>query len=342
MIRARRSTSSSASPRWLVAVAGDGARRARRDPARVARPPDLPPAPRRAATARRSTSQAAHDGRRRRAHRRGLAVNEGDPRITRVGALLRRCVARRAAQPRQRAARRDVARRARGPTIQVAGRPVHAAPAPAARGQARASPAGRRSTAARRCRGRERIELDLWYVEHRSLRSTCGSCAHARGCVLERRRALQGRDRGLGGPTRERDAGVLLTGVGKRYDIVSAFAAARARSWRPTPTRSRPRSTRRTVRAAVPRIDDPALRARARGRCASEHDVGAVVPLTDLDIEVLARARARRDPAGVRARPRDRRARPTTSTRRTCCSSATGLPSPPTVLPGDRAASPTR
>ena len=33
-----------------------------------------------------------------------------------------------------------------------------------------ASRAGRRSTAARRCPGTERIELDVWYVEHRSPR----------------------------------------------------------------------------------------------------------------------------------------------------------------------------
>ncbi len=32
------------------------------------------------------------------------------------------------------------------------------------------SPAGRRSTAARRCPWEDRIELDVWYVEHRSPR----------------------------------------------------------------------------------------------------------------------------------------------------------------------------
>ena len=39
-------------------------------------------------------------------------------------------------------------------------------------------------------------------------------------------------------------------------------------------------------------------------------------------------------PARARARSRGRRARPTTSTRPTCCSGGSALPSPPTVLPG--------
>ena len=83
-----------------VVVAGVGAARARRrscslavarDPPRVARQRDLPPAPRRARTARAfdllklrtMVTGAEHIG-------AGLAVDEGDTRITRVGALLRR------------------------------------------------------------------------------------------------------------------------------------------------------------------------------------------------------------------------------------------------------------
>ena len=53
----------------LVSAPVVGARRAR-GPARVARPPDLPPAPRRQGRARVRGLQAAHDGLRRRAHRR--------------------------------------------------------------------------------------------------------------------------------------------------------------------------------------------------------------------------------------------------------------------------------
>ena len=40
----------------------------------------------------------------------------------------------------------------------------------------------------------------------------------------------------------------------------------------------------------MPRIDDPAYVPALRALC-DEHDVGAVVPLTDLDLEVLAQAR---------------------------------------------------
>ena len=98
----------------------------------------------------------------------------------------------------------------------------------------------------------------------------------------------------------------------------------------PTRARSRRRGTRRDVRVAPPRIDDPGYVPFLQ-ELVEEHDVRAVVPLTDLDIEVLA---ARR-PARLRAgRPRSA-ARPTTSTRRTSCCCALGLPSPPTVLPGE-------
>ena len=85
--------------------------------------------------------------------------------------------------------------------------------------------------------------------------------------------------------------GVLLTGVGKRYDIVCAFAqhatvvAADPNPLAPAQYAAHACARRRrasTTRATCPR--SPTL--------CDEHDVGAVVPLTDLDIEVLARARA--------------------------------------------------
>jgi carbamoyl-phosphate synthase large subunit len=83
---------------------------------------------------------------------------------------------------------------------------------------------------------------------------------------------------------------VLLTGVGKRYDIVSAFAQHDV-TIAADPNPLAPAQYAAHHRRAVPRIDDagyvPAL-----AELVAEHDVGAVVPLTDLDLEVLARARA--------------------------------------------------
>jgi carbamoyl-phosphate synthase large subunit len=83
--------------------------------------------------------------------------------------------------------------------------------------------------------------------------------------------------------------GVLLTGVGKRYDIVSAFAQhATVVAVDPNPLA--PAQYAAHERRAVPRIDDPEYVPALRALC-DEFDVGAVVPLTDLDLSVLARAR---------------------------------------------------
>ena len=65
-----------------------------------------------------------------------------------------------------------------------------------------------------------------------------------------------------------------------------------------------------------------------------EHDVGAVVPLTDLDIEVLARARADGRLPGASC-PIPEIARATYDKYEThLLLERLGLPSPPTVLPG--------
>ena len=85
---------------------------------------------------------------------------------------------------------------------------------------------------------------------------------------------------------------VLLTGAGKRYDIVSCFARL-TRTVVADPARLAPAQYAAHVRASVPLIEDrgylPALE-----RLCEQHGVGAVLPLTDLDIEVLAQARAER------------------------------------------------
>jgi carbamoyl-phosphate synthase large subunit len=124
----------------------------------------------------------------------------------------------------------------------------------------------------------------------------------------------------------------MLTGTGKRYDIVASFAQhATVVACDPNPIA--PAQYAATVRTSVPLISDPGY-VPALQRLCEEHDVGAIVPLTDLDIEVLAQARADgRLPQALVPDPE--------------IASATydkyeahlllerlGLPSPPTVLPG--------
>jgi carbamoyl-phosphate synthase large subunit len=126
--------------------------------------------------------------------------------------------------------------------------------------------------------------------------------------------------------------GVLLTGVGKRYDIVSAFAQ-HATVIAADPNPLAPAQYAAHARRAVPRIDDPGYVPALEALCA-EFSVGAVVPLTDLDIEVLARARAAgRLPAFV---PDPDIAAATYDKYEThLLLERLGLPSPPTVLPGE-------
>jgi carbamoyl-phosphate synthase large subunit len=125
---------------------------------------------------------------------------------------------------------------------------------------------------------------------------------------------------------------VLLTGVGKRYDIVSAFAQ-HATVVAADPNPLAPAQYAAHHRRAVPRIDDPDYVPALRSLC-SEFGAKAVVPLTDLDLEVLAVAR-RADglPAFV---PDPEIARATFDKYEAhLLLSRLGLPSPPTVLPGD-------
>jgi carbamoyl-phosphate synthase large subunit len=125
---------------------------------------------------------------------------------------------------------------------------------------------------------------------------------------------------------------VLLTGVGKRYDIVSAFAR-HTKTIAADPNPLAPAQYAAHVRTSVPRFDDPAYVPALEELCA-EHGVGAVVPLTDLDLEVLAHARtAGRLPAFV---PDPQIAAATFDKYEThLLLGRLGLPSPPTVLPGE-------
>jgi carbamoyl-phosphate synthase large subunit len=125
---------------------------------------------------------------------------------------------------------------------------------------------------------------------------------------------------------------ILLTGTGKRYDIVSCFAA-QTLTIAADPSPLAPAQYAAHVRAAVPRMDDPEYIPALQALC-KEHGVGAVLPLTDLDIEILARAlEDGRLPALV---PSAEVARATYDKYEThLLLGRLGLPSPPTLLPED-------
>jgi carbamoyl-phosphate synthase large subunit len=125
---------------------------------------------------------------------------------------------------------------------------------------------------------------------------------------------------------------IMLTGVGKRYDIVSCFAAlTTVVAVDPNPLA--PAQYAAHVRAGAPPIEDPEYVAELARLCAA-HGVGAVLPLTDLDIEKLALARedgllpALVPPAQVARTTYDKFEAHLLLER-------LGLPSPPTVLPCD-------
>src|SRR4051794_12226569 len=122
---------------------------------------------------------------------------------------------------------------------------------------------------------------------------------------------------------------VILTGVGKRYDIVSAFAQ-HAFTIAADPSPLAPARYAADLRVAPPRVDDPGYVPFLEDLVAS-HGVKAVVPLTDLDIEVLARAE--RLPAFVPSGDVARATYDKYETHGLLLSK--GLPSPPTVLPGE-------
>jgi carbamoyl-phosphate synthase large subunit len=137
--------------------------------------------------------------------------------------------------------------------------------------------------------------------------------------------ARAGRQGKPGGPP-----AVMLTGVGKRYDIVSCFAAlTTVVAVDPNPLA--PARYAAQVQVSVPPIEDPEY-VPALERLCEEHGVGAVLPLTDLDIEKLAGAREQRLlPALV---PSSEVARATyDKSEAHLLLERLGLPSPTTVLP---------
>jgi carbamoyl-phosphate synthase large subunit len=125
---------------------------------------------------------------------------------------------------------------------------------------------------------------------------------------------------------------VLLTGVGKRYDIVAAFAQ-HATVIAADPSPLAPAQYAAHHRYAVPRIEDPEYVPALRELC-ERHEVRAVVPLTDLDIEVLATARVDGELPALVPDPRVARATYDKYEAHLLLLEL-GLPSPPTVLPGE-------
>jgi len=125
---------------------------------------------------------------------------------------------------------------------------------------------------------------------------------------------------------------VLLTGAGKRYDIVACFAQL-TKTLVADPSPLAPAQYAAHVRASVPLIEDPGY-VPALAELCEQHGVGVVLPLTDLDIEVLARARAEGVlPALV---PSVQVARATYDKYEAhLLLERLQLPSPPTVLPDD-------
>ena len=183
----------------------------------------------------------------------GLAVNRGDPRITRVGAFLRRFSVDELP---------NLVNVVRGEMAFVGPRPtIQAQVDQYTERQMRRLEVKPGLTGWAQINGRaslpwaERIELDVWYVDHKAPLLDLKIVLRTIRMLVERPRHLQGRDRRMDGP--DRDVAVLLTGVGKRYDIVSAFAAARVRGrGRSEPARAGPvrrRRPRRRRRASTTR-----------------------------------------------------------------------------------------
>ncbi len=123
---------------------------------------------------------------------------------------------------------------------------------------------------------------------------------------------------------------IMITGVGRRFDIVASFAA-HATVVATETSRLAPAQYAAQVRALVPPLDHPDYVPELRRLC-ELHEVGAVIPLIDPDIEVLAAARGRGElPALV---PDLAMARATFDKYEThLLLERLGLPSPPTRLP---------
>ena len=85
-------------------------------------------------------------------------------------------------------------------------------------------------------------------------------------------------------------SGVLFTCAGQRVDIVTAFKRAGARTLATDVNQLAPALYYADDHAFVPRVNEPGYVAALRA-LVDVHDISLIVPLTDLDHGVLARAR---------------------------------------------------
>ena len=215
---------------------------------------------------------------------------------------------------------------------------VAAARGAGARGRARGGRRGRRGSRAGATRAGR---AGAAFLPGTSATASPGSARAGRGAAGPSRGSPRG---GTGGrrlaPARSeanlsrRDRGPLhLRRPARRHRHRLRAAPARRRS-RPTRTRSRPRSTTPTATRSSRASTTPATSPRSASS-SREHDVKLVVPLTDLDQLLLARAPRRARRARAAPRRRGRRAASATSTSRTASSRSAGIPSPPSWLPDE-------
>jgi carbamoyl-phosphate synthase large subunit len=95
---------------------------------------------------------------------------------------------------------------------------------------------------------------------------------------------------------------VLFTCAGQRVDIVSAFSRAGGFTVATDADHLAPALYHADHKALVPRVDDPGY-VTALAELVAEHDVRLIVPLSDLDQEILSLAREALAPAFVLAPP---------------------------------------